>query len=251
MAGNYRKKFSKLSRTIQDLGFKGTIRIYMNRLSKQRIVSLKVAGYENRVYYRRKNRTDLNLLRKILCSGAGDPDLPISEGLIIDAGANVGYVTIALAKKYPGCRILAIEPDRDNYQVLEQNTAEIPQVQTLLGALWSKSGTLCVTNPEAKSVSFQVAPSGDGESVQAFSVSDLMELTGENSVSLLKLDIEGAEFEVFQSHTDIWFKKVKTMMVELHERYAPGLNSLFNELLSSRPHERGHHDEYEIIRFLD
>ena len=177
--------------------------------------------------------------------------MPIPEGLIIDAGANVGYVTIALAKKYPGCRILAIEPDRDNYKVLEHNTAELPRVQTLLGALWSESDTLRISNPGAKSVSFQVSPSGDGELVQAFSISDLIELAGENSVSLLKLDIEGAEFELFRNHTETWFKKVKFMMVELHERYAPGLNALFNELLSSRPHERGRHDEYEIIRFLD
>lgn len=251
MARHYRKRLKKFTHLLRDLGFKATIQSYVNRFSKRSIVSLNVANYENPIYYRRKNRTDLNLLRKILCHGAGNPGLLIPGGLIIDAGANVGYVTIALAKSYPGCRILAIEPDRENYQVLTQNTAKLPQVQTVLGALWSESGSLCITNPAAKSVSFQVSASGEGELVRAYSITDLMELAGADSVSLLKMDIEGAEFELFKNHSENWFNSIRFMMVELHERYAPGLDLLFNERLSSRPHERKKHDEYEVITFLD
>src|SRR5262245_30159398 len=40
---------------------------------------------------------------------------------IIDIGANIGIATRLFAAQYPGCRIMAVEPDRDNYALLQKN----------------------------------------------------------------------------------------------------------------------------------
>jgi len=52
----------------------------------------------------------------VLCDPAID--------LVIDAGANVGYSVAYFAQNYPGAKIVAIEPEADNYVVLSKNIAK-------------------------------------------------------------------------------------------------------------------------------
>src|SRR5438309_225550 len=40
---------------------------------------------------------------------------------VIDLGANIGLASIYFMHHYPGCRVLAVEPDPENYDVLRQN----------------------------------------------------------------------------------------------------------------------------------
>ena len=53
--------------------------------------------------------------------------------------------------------------------------------------------------------------------VPAFSVADVLERTGVTRVSILKLDVEGAEAEIFSRGTESWLELVETFVVELHE----------------------------------
>jgi len=43
--------------------------------------------------------------------------------LIIDAGANVGYSSVYFLSNFPNCRVIAIEPDGDNFASLQKNLA--------------------------------------------------------------------------------------------------------------------------------
>ena len=45
-------------------------------------------------------------------------------------------------------------------------------------------------------------------------------------IDILKIDIEGAEKEVF-SDTSAWIEKVDSIIIELHERMKPGCISSF------------------------
>jgi hypothetical protein len=46
------------------------------------------------------------------------------------------------------------------------------------------------------------------------------------SIDILKIDIEGAEKEVFED-SSLWIDKVDSLIVELHERMKPGCNRTF------------------------
>jgi len=48
----------------------------------------------------------------------------------------------------------------------------------------------------------------------------LMQETQLNSIDLLKIDIEGAEKEVFEACD--WMDNVQCLMIELHDRFKPG-----------------------------
>jgi hypothetical protein len=46
------------------------------------------------------------------------------------------------------------------------------------------------------------------------------------------MDIEGAEKEVFETNYRDWLPKVKTMVVELHDRYKEGCSKTFFKTMS-------------------
>ena len=57
-------------------------------------------------------------------------------------------------------------------------------------------------------------------SVRAVTMDTVMRETGIDSIDLLKVDIEGAEIEIFKSCP--WIRKVRVLTIELHDRLRPG-----------------------------
>jgi hypothetical protein len=68
---------------------------------------------------------------------------------------------------------------------------------------------------------FQVSQEeGTGE-VEGLTFDELMERFSLDSIDVLKVDIEGAEKEVFAS-SGKWLDKVGMLVIELHDRFKPG-----------------------------
>ena len=63
----------------------------------------------------------------------------------------------------------------------------------------------------------------DPRAFKTMTISQLLKKSGFNEIDLLKIDIEGAEKEVFGApDVDEWLSKVKVMTIELHDRSKPG-----------------------------
>lgn len=43
--------------------------------------------------------------------------------LVVDCGANVGYSSMYFLDRFKGCEVVSIEPDRNNFEVMESNLA--------------------------------------------------------------------------------------------------------------------------------
>lgn len=131
--------------------------------------------------------------------------------LIVDAGANVGYSSAFFLTRFPEARIIALEPDPDNYETAKRNLSPWGDRVTLLqAALWSAPGTVSLcegTDGWGRQVS-------QGDGVRAVTMPSLIEDYGLDSIDLLKVDIEGAEREVFGNAG--WLRYVRNMVVELH-----------------------------------
>jgi FkbM family methyltransferase len=154
--------------------------------------------------------------------------------VIIDAGANIGLASIYFANKYPGARILAIEPERSNFELLKENVRPYPQVTPIHAALWNKNEEINLTDPglgnwgfitEDRKVS-EAHASKSVHTVMALTVDDLLHDYGLERIDILKIDIEGAEKEVF-SNSSSWLAKVDAIIIELHERTKPGCTRSF------------------------
>jgi len=150
---------------------------------------------------------------------------PVHSGnikTVIDAGANVGYSAAFFSSIYPDAVIYALEPEHANYDVLVDNTKLSENIVPLRLALWNKSEDLYLQNKEAESWAFQFGE-GEGESQKtpALSLSDLMDQKEIEKIDILKIDIEGAEKEVFSGDVS-WLDHVSCLYIETHDRFVEG-----------------------------
>lgn len=153
---------------------------------------------------------------------------------IVDAGANIGLTSIFLANRYPDARIVAIEPEASNFELLKKNVAPYPNVVPVNAALWCRNEPVNVVDPGLDKWGFMTvegASAGDSaaprcHAVDGLTVDRIMDLHGFTRIDLLKVDIEGAEKEVFED-TSRWIDRVDAVILELHDRMKSGCSRSF------------------------
>jgi FkbM family methyltransferase len=143
--------------------------------------------------------------------------------LIIDAGGHIGLASFYLAQAFPQARIFAIEPDNDNFELLKKNTASFgDRITALIGGIWNESSALRITNPDAGSAAFRVGAttSGTAKSIRAYTVDEICTLAKVEFPLIVKLDIEGAQANLFRSNAD-WVGRTHLIMLELDDWLMP------------------------------
>lgn len=147
-----------------------------------------------------------------------------SANTIIDGGSYAGFAALALSDLFPESRILAIEPDPENFDLLVRNTASKPHIIPINAALMGETQTVTLFSPENGEWAFSAVPevgSVKRAEIPGLSVLDLMKKFKVPHVEVLKLDIEGAEKAIFDKSKD-WIGSVTVIYAELHERLVPG-----------------------------
>ncbi len=131
---------------------------------------------------------------------------------IVDAGAFVGDTAAYFATRYPHATIVALEPERANFELATQNlTAYAGQVRLLRkGLAGSRRTTTFDGQMLGGALGSGVVP------VETIVVSDLLAMFPESRIDLLKMDIEGAELEVVEADAGNWLPRVDTIVAELH-----------------------------------
>lgn len=181
----------------------------------------------------RRGGSDWPTFEKVFVDQEYGVDMPgAAPRLIIDAGANVGYATLFFARKFPEARILAIEPEASNFAQLVTNTRAYPNVTPIQAALWGRAERLAITNPGADSWSFRVSAADGAGGVRGVTIPELLALAGAERVDLLKLDIEGAEKDLFEHGAEEWLGRVGLIIAELHDRNRPGCSRAFYQALT-------------------
>jgi len=141
---------------------------------------------------------------------------------IVDAGAHIGCASLFFSQRFPSARIIAIEPDETNFELLTQNLEPVERAVPLRGALWSHSTQLAIKNgPRWPTWSYRVIESEASATVPAFSVQNLFDRFELPRIDVLKIDIEGAKIEALQD-ANRWIGRVGTIIVETHDQWRPG-----------------------------
>jgi FkbM family methyltransferase len=128
------------------------------------------------------------------------PRLEPNEGAAFCVGAGLD-VSFDLELQRLGYRVFTVDPTPASIEFLTEN---VPELTLLPVGVWSESGELEFRQDGDWLDSWAIgraAPRGNG-SVRRFPVStvkDLVDSTGEQQISILKLDIEGAEHAVIRS----------------------------------------------------
>lgn len=159
--------------------------------------------------------------------------IPLS---IVDAGANIGLASIYFANKYPSATIIAIEPELLNYQLLQQNSSYYSNIKAVNAALWNANGEIRLVDPGRGKWGYITKLIGSEDcserksmqAVRAVTIDSVIESYDLIEVDILKIDIEGAEKEVF-NHSLPWIDKINFIIIEVHEHFKEGCyDSVYN-----------------------
>jgi FkbM family methyltransferase len=198
-------------------------------------------GNEDRIFYVRPNSSDtvivgqifvdrvLNISKLKRCSDLEDflqaARATGKRPLIIDGGANIGAASVYFSARCQDALVVAIEPEPSNFQLLVENTKGMP-VLPLPCALAATPQRVQVVDVGNGYLGFQTRPVTDEEAseddVGCVTINEIFEAHQEDSFPfIVKIDIEGAEKELFQQHTE-WMGKAPLIIIELHDWMLPG-----------------------------
>lgn len=211
---------------------------------------LRVPGIKHPIQIR-SGTSDENVVTQIFIGGDVDFELGFQPRFIVDAGANIGLTSIVMATRYPEATIVAIEVDDSNYAVLVENCRPYSNVICIKKALWHTSGYVKITNPHAASWEFQVdaTTAGDPDAIPTLTIDEIEQMVGADELSLVKIDIEGAEREVLGAESCDWLAHTRVLAVELHDRLRAGCTNALERAIAPYEHALETHGEYSIVRF--
>jgi len=176
----------------------------------------------------RPQSTDVACLEKVFFHEEYRLPFSVKPQVIIDAGANIGSASIYFATRFPDARVLALEPEASNFELLKKNCSPFLRVTPLQAALWSECEPLALVDPRSSKWAFAVQrPFQDSGTIPGITVDALMRQFGFSWIDVLKLDIEGAEQEIFSRGPIGWLRRVSVIAIELHDRLRPGCSQAF------------------------
>jgi len=135
--------------------------------------------------------------------------------LIIDCGANIGFSVLYFKKKYPSAQIVAYEADGGNFSLLEKNVAQnhLDNVTLLNKAVWVHDDGVRFNAKGTEASRIVDGAVSDADVVPSERLFHV--LAAHPSIDFLKMDIEGAEYEVIKDCAAL-LPNIKNMFIEYH-----------------------------------
>jgi FkbM family methyltransferase len=141
---------------------------------------------------------------------------------VVDLGAHVGSFSL-WALSSSRCSVLAIEPDPDTFEMLRRNLQQFgDRARCFQAAVAGQSGRRILRVAEDTAASVLEKPDSaaviDGHEVRAMTLDEVFELAAFPRIDVLKIDIEGAEYEVVEHLAEGTLNRVETVLIECHGR---------------------------------
>lgn len=158
------------------------------------------------LYVREDSPEDFNVLREIWCEDVYHIKERLHDAkVVVDLGANIGAFTCLVLHEAPEAKVFAIEPEKNNLDLLYQNIDRIDKSRCVVSvyAVSDYEGKSTIDDSRGNSALGQ-----KGQTVNVTTIDKLMEsLYPEGVIDIMKIDIEGSEEPVMMS-----------MSLELQER---------------------------------
>jgi FkbM family methyltransferase len=161
-------------------------------------------------------RTDLDVLREVVLDR--DYELPASvrPAVIVDLGAHIGIASVYFASLWPDARLVAVEADPRLIPTLRHNLAGRDASITHAAVGARRGSRLLHIAPQTWENSLDQVGSGDSAvEVPGMTLTDVLEMAEQDGHLLLKVDIEGAEWEFIGEGLP---DRVGTIVGEIHRR---------------------------------
>jgi FkbM family methyltransferase len=137
--------------------------------------------------------------------------------VVIDVGANVGmfskYIRIKGAKK-----LICYEPNVKAYNQLKENLKDECDIKIYNLAISYTNGKIKLyTDDNNTLISTGCNKTDTFYEVECATINDIFAKNNIDFIDLLKVDIEGMEFELFEHCDRLTFDKIKTVLIEYHD----------------------------------
>lgn len=206
----------------------------------------------------------LFLFREIWVDRSYDPAEEIGSApcMIVDIGAHVGLFSIWAASRCPRARIVAVEPSPRAARYLRANVARnhLGQVTVVEAACGGSRRRAVLHRRGAEMMSSLYADrvgTSDGVEVDVITLEDVFRANGVERCDLLKLDCEGAEYEIVLGAGPAALGRVRRVVMECHRggaatpldlerhlaasgfdvRRTPSMDGIHEYLYAARPEE--------------
>jgi FkbM family methyltransferase len=211
--------------------------------------------WKGRNIHLRKGSTDFKVFRQIMVFGQYNISRITTKKVetIIDLGSNIGLSVLHFKSKYPNATIIAVEPEKSNFLILQKNIAGYDNIYGLNSAIWHSNKNLGIYDSGLGEYGYRVVDSNDKQvgTTTAVTINDIIEKFQLTTIDILKIDIEGAEKELFSHNYESWLPKVRCIVIELHDLYRRGCAPAFFKAISSREYDIFCKGEDYVINFYE
>src|SRR5919107_2152831 len=179
-------------------------------------------------FYCGNNKDDFNIIT-IHEKDIIDHFIPKERDIVVDIGAHIGLYTIITSKRVsPNGKIIAIEANPDNFEMLNRNVKlnQLTNVTTLNCAVYSQETKIKLYLAgeglnQTKYNTLMAERANEGKEkfveVKADTLDHLMQLQGISEVNWTKIDVEGAELEALKGAVNIISRsKDISLLIEIH-----------------------------------
>jgi len=153
---------------------------------------------------------------------------------IIDVGATTGCFTVWGSRLAPQAYIIAIEPNPDVYPYLVRNVTEnglSSRVTTVPAALGAANGIGHMINQTYSTLgSVSIGASREAKPIKVETLTQLLENHAIQHCDLLKMDCEGAEYEILLTASTQALRRIDYVVCEFHPHETYDVNQLSNRL---------------------
>lgn len=148
----------------------------------------------------------------------GVAKLQLNPGdVVIDVGANFGSFSIVTAHRFPEVRVIAYEPNPDNFKILERNISRNGVgVEAHHAAVWYHHRGVSLVGQGSGTGTLDQHPTGR-DLVPSVTLEEILNPFDE--VALLKMDCEGAEIVILNAARKETLEKVRQVIGEYHDSH--------------------------------
>jgi len=207
------------------------------------------------------NKSSLQLLESIFIQREYADYFPFyKKAIIVDIGAHKGYFTMfAALNTAADSKIICVEPVNSNFKILEKNVERNENKNGNESGNWNKNITLVKAAVAAFDGQLEIQLSHDTnhsiigdnplsgksnstEKVKAITLDSLLKNYGLIDVDFLKMDCEGAEYDILFNASFETLKRIKILSLEFHDLKDP-------EKTSSRLIDSMESKQFEVVKF--
>jgi FkbM family methyltransferase len=192
----------------------------------ERPSKLRSFTFNGHPFFYRSGTADVSALNEVLFRKGKKSEyyFPLDEDpkVILDIGGHIGDSAIYYALKYPKARIYTVEPIPANFEILKKNIAPYPNIRAFNFGLGHENGSFPVYALDGNPYNtggYSLISEGGRLDMEARirRVSEFLAENSLDSVDLIKIDTEGAEYDILTAFPDEALKRVKWIIGELHD----------------------------------